>query len=297
MVPVFFWLGCAVLPYPSAEAEAEDVPLAAPPWLSPTLADIPAEADAALGVVDRATRLTGAVDPADAPVGAAPDLLAVPRWFSLADATELDGVGTAAVDPDANAVHAADLLSLLRSRSDGLLAGPRDTVETWATAPLTELGGNRWGATLATEDDGVVLAVAAWVGTGWLLETGDWDGSADPAALTMVGFLLGDGQLGWWDLIEAGELAAAAEWAGSDEGSGALGVTALRGGAAGTDWTWDVASDHAHLGFHLPWSEEPYWVLRRAPGEGQLRDPGYAGGDAVCWDAAEVDVSCEGDGE
>lgn len=284
-------VGCAVVPPPSLPVDADTAAVSTLAWTTPTLAEVPPEADDIVGVVDRARWLEGAVDAAEATPGDPPDLAAAAPGFRLEVHDDILGT-LEPEDAGDNAAHAASLVELLELRSDNFLGSTRGTVAGLGDVALTEVGVNTWGGPLDPEDPDGDRLVTAWVGVGWLLTVETRTG-ADATEARLRGFLYADGQLGWWDLVDGATLGAVAEWAGRDDGDGQLGATAVDGPSADTTLTWDLTDEREWLGFRLPGSDERYWVVGTAIGDGEMRDPGWHEGATACWDTQGLDTPCD----
>jgi len=267
----------------------------------PVLADVSAQADAQVGLVDRTAALQGATDADVAAKGPALNLNTAPAAFRMTlDASRLSGAdeGTGRSSTYDNVATGAFAATAAYGLTASILAPEALAIDLVADGHITRIGQNAWQAVRTVPIDGNDVTgtfTVAWVGVGWLAEMrlsssdGSWNGQT-----WFTGYLAQGGGLGWWDIYDHGNLAGVVEWLGDGQGNAQLGIAAVAGDAAGSGLNWlFVDTGAARVDAVDGSTGEQSWVQVNPDASGEVRLPDYNGGAAACWATDRTDTPCD----
>ncbi len=267
----------------------------APQDAAPRL-DAITEGDLDVDLVDRAQVLENAGDYDMVEVGLPMDLVNAPAGFTLA----IDGgeLGTDAPPPDwgyENWLAGATAVVWADAVAGAIIAPPAIAIGIAVDGEVTQIAPNVWQATNAVPLEGETITTiftVAWVGTGWLAEMKLADTRGN-AGVWFNGFLSYDGNLGWWDFYQNGDLAGVVEWIDGGEEGAQFGIARTNGADAGSLLTYIMSPDLNAIYAYDAGNGQDSWVtVTPADNAGEVRLPDYNAGNPACWDTNFRNVEC-----
>ncbi len=252
--------------------------------------------DAELDLVDRSLALQDALAADLAPVGPAFDAGAMPDGFYMAVSGE-ELAGTDAAPPPSwgydnylagvAGVLAADAVAI------AAIAPPATAIAIAADGLVVPIAPNVWQATNTIDVEGEAVTAdftVAWVGTGYLAEMRISNDSMS-GERWFAGYVSADGDLGWWDFYDQGQMVGVVEWIDTAD-AGQFGIAVTGGDAAGSLITYvdgyDLDAIYAFDGKR----GEDAWVVVAPNRAGEVRLPDFNGGVPACWDADLLNTEC-----
>ena len=277
----------------------------------PTLADVSAEADAAVDLIDRSEVLAEAVENE---AGEALDLAGTGAGFRLlvqADAIEdLAAEGEAAATGDSgedapppgagdysHVMHAATAVLWAELAAATVVGPPAAAIAIAADGELTQIEPWLWNATnTVTGPEGQTATVdlyVAYIGVGWLAEMrlSTSDGAYDDT-LWFNGFVSHYGALGWWDIYSGGAVVGVVEWA-TDGTDAQFGIAALAGEAAGDVLGFAEVGGERGVAYYDASADFEHYVYVAPDDSGEVLLSTYNGGALACWDTELRNTSCD----
>jgi len=277
--------------------EAEDVPH------TPTLAEVSAEADAAVDLVDRDAELDGAVE---GQAGENPDLDDPHSGFRMdVDANGIEAVymadgpwNTSTLETYANVVTALIALDAADAVTLAVLGPPAAAIAIVLAGDVQQINDHLWSATNhITGPTGHTIAGefnVAWVGVGWLAEMrlSSNDGVYDDT-LWFNGFISVAGAVGWWDIyLDGTDVAGVVEWVDHGDGHSEFGIAALMGDAAGDVLVYQLWESHGYVGYYDASEAFESHVQTETDFSGEVLLLGYNNEQPGCWDWSFADCVC-----
>lgn len=270
---------------------------------TPTLAEVSAEADAAVDLVDRDGELDGAVE---GQAGEEPDLADPHSGFRMdVSANGIEAVymaegpwNTSTLETYEHVVMGLFALDAADAVTIAVLGPPAAAIAIVLAGQVTQINDHLWSAANQIQGpSGYTISGefnVAWVGVGWLAEMRltSSDGVYDDT-LWFNGFISVAGAVGWWDIyVDGTDVAGVVEWIDGDDGHAEFGIAALEGDAAGDLLYYLLWESHGYVGYYDASEAFESHVQTETDFSGEVLLFGYNNDQPACWDWSFADVAC-----